>query len=394
MGSRGDGIALHEGQRCFVPYTLPGERVSAEPQGRRGEGIAAALVEVLAPSRHRIAPACRHFGRCGGCALQHWRSDAYADWKAGLIRRALDQRGVAAPEFDPSLVGLPGERRRADVVVRRGLAGFHERNTARAIDIAECPVLTPRIVALLPALRTVLAGDGMADAVVNDTDSGLDLLIRSHRRRDLDLALRERLVRWAEDADVARLSWGDKADAEPIVERRKPVLTYGDVTIVPPPGAFLQATRRAEQAMRDSAAAWLAGARRVADLFAGIGALTVGRPWRTSLFESDRPSVGAARRLAGVAAERRDLFRNPLLAQDLGGFDAVLLDPPRAGAAAQVAELARSSVARIVHASCDPSTFARDARTLQDAGYRLRRLLPIDQFLWSAHVELIALFAR
>jgi 23S rRNA (uracil1939-C5)-methyltransferase len=184
------------------------------------------------------------------------------------------------------------------------------------------------------------------------------------------------------------------------VTRRAPLLLLGEVTVEPPAGAFLQATKRGELAMREAVNAWVGDAGRLADLFAGVGSLSLGRPGRLTLFESDKPSVAAvdaeARRIGGnrVTVERRDLFRNPLLAKELDAFDAIVLDPPRAGAAAQVAELARSKVGRVVYASCDPGSFARDGRMLQDSGYRLERLKPIDQFLWSGHVELVAQFIR
>lgn len=395
-----------------MPFTLPGETVEAEPREERrsgrNEGIAADLVEVLAPSRHREPPPCAHFKVCGGCALQHWRRDAYTAWKVDLIARALAQRGVEAPRFEPPLVGAPGERRRADFVLRRQgrrvLAGFNERASPRIVDVATCVVVRPALDALLAPLRSaaaeVLPDGGAADAIVNETDSGLDLLLRPHKRLDLSIERREALVMLAANADLARLSWGDRSSPEPLVVRRTPLLFFGDVRLEPPPGVFLQATKRAEQAMRAAVAEWTGDASRLADLFAGVGALSAGRAGKIALFESDKPAVAAAeaaaRRLPGgrMTVERRDLFRNPLTAAELDGFDAVVLDPPRAGAAAQSGELARSKVARVVYASCDPGSFARDARTLQDGGYRLEKLVPIDQFLWSPHVELIALFAR
>jgi 23S rRNA (uracil1939-C5)-methyltransferase len=406
VGARGDGIAHQDGQRHFVPFTLPGETVAAEPRGKRGEGIACELLEVLAPSRHRERPPCAHFGVCGGCALQHWRHDAYTTWKAALIERALRQQGIDPPTFEPPLVGVPAERRRVDFVFRkqgrRLLGGFHERASTRVVDVGTCVVARPALTALLAPLRTTLAEllpDGAsADAVVNETDSDLDLLLRPHKRLELSLEHREALVQLAERADLARLSWGDRASAEPVIARRTPVLRFGDVTVEPPPGAFLQATKRGEQAMRGAAQAWTPGAMRLADLFGGLGSLSLGRPGRVSLFESDASVVSAVamagRRLGGnrITAERRDLFRNPLTAKELASFEAVLLDPPRAGAAAQVAELARCEVPTIVYAACDPGSFARDARVLFHGGYRLEKLIPIDQFLWSAHVELIALF--
>jgi 23S rRNA (uracil1939-C5)-methyltransferase len=391
VGGRGDGVAEQDGRRYFVPFTLPGETVEAEPREERGGGLAADLVQILAPSRHRVRAPCRHFGRCGNCVLQHWRLDAYGAWKTELIVRALSLQRVTAPPFEAMLEALPNERRRADLIVRGGLAGFHERGSHRALDIAECHVLRPALFGLLPALRGILPGSLAADAVVNETDSGLDVLIRPHKRVKLSLEENQKLAAFAHAADLARLSWGERARPEPIAMRRTPRLAFGEVTIEPPPGAFLQATRRAEQAMRTTVATWLPGARKVADLFAGVGTLTLGQPFRTTLHELDKEAVAA---VAGLGAVRRDLFRNPLLAAELKPFDAVVLDPPRAGAAAQAVELAKSKVDRIVYASCDPGTFARDARFLAEGGYRLEKLMPIDQFLWSVHVELIALFVR
>lgn len=408
VGARGDGVADLEGKRYFVPYCLPAETVEAEPLDRRGDGIACELLEVLAPSRHRETPPCAHFGTCGGCALQHWRRDIYTSWKSELISKALEQRGVKAPRFEAPVGCEPGERRRADIVLRREgkriLAGFHERASQSVVDIGACVVASPRINAAIATLRSAMASilrDGTsADAVVNETDTGLDVLIRPHRRFDLTLPIREMLIALAESADFARVSWGDRARAEPVVVRRTPLLVLGDATVEPPPGVFLQATKRAELVMRAGVTAWAGEGATVADLFAGIGALSLGKAGKASLFESDKAAVAAVD--AGLrkgatnraTVQLRDLFRNPLRPPELAAFDAVVLDPPRAGAAAQCTELAASTVKRVVYASCDPASFARDVRTLQDGGYRLEKLMPIDQFLWSAHVELIALLTK
>ena len=408
VGARGDGVADLEGKRFFVPYCLPAETVEAEPLDKRGDGTACDLVEVLAPSRHRVPAPCLHFGTCGGCALQHWRRDVYTGWKSDLIAKALAQRGVKAPTFEAPVTCEPGERRRADIVLRcqgkRILAGYHERGSQNVVDVGTCVVARPKIntaiAALRSAIQAILRDGTSADAIVNETDTGLDVLIRPHRKFELTLAIRETLIALAESADIARVSWGDRATAEPVIVRRTPQLILGDVTIEPPPGAFLQATKRAELVMRAGVTAWLGEASRTADLFAGIGALSLGKPGKLSLFEYDRPSVAAvdatARKLGGnrVTVQLRDLFRRPLSTKELDAFDAIVLDPPRAGAAAQCAELAASKVKRVVYGSCDPGSFARDVRTLQDGGYRLEKLMPIDQFLWSAHVELIALLTK
>lgn len=408
IGARGDGIAELGGKKYFVPFCLPAETVEAEPGDKRGEGTACELVEVLAPSRHREQPPCAHFGVCGGCTLQHWRRDAYTAWKVELIRRTLAQRGVEIPNFVPVLNVETGERRRADVVLRRQgrrvQAGFHERASKRIVDVGTCVVSSPALNMALDPLRATMAGilpDGAAaDAIINETDTGLDVLLRPHKRLALDLDKREALAALANRADFARLSWGDRATPEPIIVRRTPLLVFGEAMVEPAPGAFLQASRRAELTMRAAVATWVGDASHLADLFAGIGALSLGRPGNLSLFESDHSAIAAvaaaARKIGGnrVTAHRRDLFRNPLIPAELDAFNAIVLDPPRAGAAAQCAEIAQSNVGRIVYGSCDPGSFARDARALQDGGYRLEKLMPIDQFLWSAHVELIALFTK
>jgi len=408
VGARGDGVADLEGRRYFVPYCLPAETVEAEPIDKRGDGIACDLVEVLAPSRHRVAPPCQHFGVCGGCALQHWRDDIYTAWKADLIAKALTQRGVKPPRFEAPVTCQPAERRRADIVLRRQgrkvVAGFHERARQDVVDIGTCVVARPKIDAAIATLRSAMAGilrDGTsADAIINESDTGLDVLIRPHKRFEATLAIREALIAMAERADFARVSWGDRARAEPIVVRRAPALVLGDTTVELPPGVFLQATKRAELVMRAGVTAWAGEGAHIADLFAGIGALSLGKSGKASLFESDKPAVAAVdaavRKAATnrVTVQLRDLFRNPLTPKELEAFDAIVLDPPRAGAAAQCAELAGSKVKRVVYASCDPGSFARDVRTLQDGGYRLEKLMPIDQFLWSAHVELIALLTK
>ncbi len=292
VGARGDGVADLEGKRFFVPYCLPAETVEAEPLDKRGDGTACDLVEVLAPSRHRVPAPCLHFGTCGGCALQHWRHDVYTGWKSDLIAKALAQRGVKAPPFEAPVTCEPGERRRADIVLRcqgkRILAGYHERGSQNVVDVGTCVVAGPKIntaiAALRLAIKAILRDGTSADAVVNETDTGLDVLIRPHRKFELTLAIRETLIALAESADLARVSWGDRATAEPVIVRRTPQLFLGDVTIEPPPGAFLQATKRAELVMRAGVTAWLDEAARTADLFAGIGALSLGKPGKLSLF--------------------------------------------------------------------------------------------------------------
>ena len=236
VGARGDGVGTHEGTRYFVPFTLAGEIVDIEPGMRRGEGVAATLLNVVTPSAERATPPCPHFTVCGGCVLQLWQGAPYTAWKSGLIARALSQSGVDAPVFEAPLAGLPRERRRADFIVRRQgkrtLAGFQERGSHHVVDVESCPVISPRLEALLGPLRatalSLLADGGAADAIVNDTESGLDLLLRPHAEIEAIVSPRAKaLVTLAETADLARLSW-EKGDPETIAMRRPPMNSFGD----------------------------------------------------------------------------------------------------------------------------------------------------------------------
>ncbi|HJQ57736.1 MAG TPA: hypothetical protein VJ890_12555 [Vineibacter sp.] len=265
----------------------------------------------------------------------------------------------------------------------------------------------PRIAALVAMLRQwlprLLPADAAAEAVVNWTDTGADILLVPDRRLPLDLDRRTALAGFADSADVARLSWGGRATAEPVVTRRLPLIRLGRIDVTPPPGAFLQASLASERVLKTAVADWLGPAHRVVDLYGGIGTLSLGlAPGRqVTVVEGDAAAVTAVEAATRQAAlggtvrvVRRDLARDPLPADELRRFDAAIFDPPRAGAAPQAAELARSTLPTLIAVSCNPVTFARDVRVLVDAGYRLERLLPIDQFLWSPHVELAALLRR
>lgn len=391
IGQRGDGVATLDGQRIFVPLTAPGDRVRAAVEGDRAK-----MLDLLAPSVHRVAASCAHFADCGGCTLQHVEFGWYLDWKRALVRTALSHAGidttVAAVHPVPA-----GSRRRAAFTARRIgkrlLLGFNERRGKRIVPLTECWVLCPEIVALLPALRDVLADlrtPAAFDVHVAWID-GLDVWLAA----DLpdDLATHEALAAFAEAADLARLATGVRPEVA--IQRRAPAIRLGRRAIVPPPGGFLQASAAAEAWLRDRVLEAVGTARRVVDLYAGCGLLTAPLADRgaLALYEID-PAAVAAARAAGLQAEVRDLTRRPLQAGELANVDCVVLDPPRAGAAAQAATLAASAVPRVAYVSCHPGSFARDARTLVDGGFRLEGVAPIDQFRWSAHVELAAVFAR
>ena len=409
LGGRGDGVADTPRGRVYVPYTLPGDRVGVRLGAAAGDGHAAELVELIASGPARIEPPCRHFHDCGGCALQHVAADFYADWKREQVIAALRRRDLPTDMVAPLVRVPPQDRRRADLVARKVgrqlLLGFHRRGSHKIVDLAECPVLQPALVVLFEPLRALLAGLLPAGAAVEAkltlTDNGVDLLLDGLAATSA--AARETLAAFAETQDLARLVLRDR-DAgfeDPIARRRAPLLRFGGVAVELPPAAFLQASPAAEAAMAAEVLAAALGAGRIADLYAGLG--TFGLPLSATAevqaYESEARLIAALQAAANRArrrlkAELRDLVRRPLDATELNSFDAVVFDPPRAGAREQAAELAKSKVPLVVGVSCAPGTFARDARLLVDGGYRLTRVLPVDQFLWSPHVELVATFRR
>ena len=410
VGVRGDGIGTNDGARFFVPFTASGDRVRARIESKTAEGSRAALMAVLRPGA-RAQPVCRHFGECGGCALQHLSDDAYAGAKLGWLEGALARQGFDAPEIAPLIRLKPGTRRRARWALARNGAGaevgFHVRQSHRIVDMRECPVLHPALFALVEPLRrlasSVLPAGGKGAATATLGDSGIDLLI------DLPdipgLAELEALAAFAESADLARLSWRAGKEIGPVAERRKPTVILSGVTVDLPAESFLQASAEADAALGGAVTAMLGDACNVADLYAGLGTFTfavassgAAKIHAVELSAASSRAVTHAATRAGllgkVTAETRDLAERPLSIKDLAGFDTAIFDPPRTGAAAQSRNLARSKVARIVAVSCNPATFARDARMLVDGGYRLGPIQPVDSFIWSAHLELVARFER
>ena len=404
LGSEGVGVARVEGQVVLVPGALPGERVRARVEG--GHGAVTRLIET---SPFRVEPACRHFGSCGGCALQHLAWQPYLDFKRDLVIEALRRQGFGDAPVGAIVSSPPGSRRRATLEAKRAggtlLLGFHGRASHHIVDLGECPVLLPELAALLAPLRALLnrllpAGAG-ATVQLGAGPDGVDLGLVLPAAPDM--ALLELLSGFAEAQDLARLWWRTDGMAPvPAAQRRSIGLRFGTVPVDPPSGGFLQATAVGEAALTAAVVTALAGAERVADLFAGCGTfgLALGQRAELHAVEGDAAALGAltsAARRAGlgyVTTERRDLEARPLLAAELKRFDAVLFDPPRAGAKAQAIHLAASTVPTVVGVSCNPATFARDARILADGGYRLDSVQPVDQFVWSPHVELVGRFHR
>ncbi|HYC04207.1 MAG TPA: class I SAM-dependent RNA methyltransferase [Azospirillaceae bacterium] len=410
IGGRGDGVAHWRGERLFVPQTLPGDRLMVRFGAQRGDGWMAEPVTLLESAAGRVEAPCAHIGSCGGCALQHLDDSFYDRWKLDLLRTAMARAGLPELPFEPLVKTPAGGRRRAVLAAarrgRRMWLGFNERASHRLVDVEGCPVMQPPLQALLDPLRRLLLSlvpdETKLDVALTLLDDGADVVLEG--LPEPDLAALEALGTFAGEHDLARLSWRRKPGAapEPIALRRDGVVRFGSVTVSPAPGAFLQASREGEAALVALALAGTAGAESVADLFAGSGTLTfpLAERSRVHAVESDAQGIrcleGGARQLptGRVTVERRDLFREPLSAAELGQFQAVVFDPPRAGAQGQAEALAASSVPSVVAISCNPQSFARDARILVDGGYNLERVVPVDQFLWSPHLEVAAVFRR
>lgn len=394
-----DGVAHGPEGTVHVAMALPGEEVSGEVMGGR-----IAAPKILTPSPERVKAPCPHYRSCGGCVLQHASEDFTAAWKMDVVRQALAARGLDSPEMTITTSPL-GARKRATLSGRRTkkgtLVGFHARTSGTVVEVPHCLILRPELIAALPALHeaTALAGSRKGEIAFALTLSEAGLEIAATGGKETDPAQFEALSQFARSHDLARLSW----NGEVIAARRPALQRFGKAQVVPPPGAFLQATDHGAAALVAFAKAATGGAGRVADLFAGCGtfALPLAEQAEVHAVEGSAEMVAAldqgwrqAQGLHRVTTEASDLFRRPLLPDELAKFDAVVLDPPRAGAQAQIAEIAASDLARLVHVSCNPVTFARDAQVLIGAGFALTKLLVVDQFRFSAHVELAALFTR
>ena len=403
LGHRGDGVADTSDGPVYVPYTLPGETVTVGPVA--GHPDRRHLVHVDRPSHERIEPVCKHFGACGGCALQHWSLAEYHLWKRSLVVEALAQANVLAPVGD--LIDAHGAgRRRAVLHARRGThdvleVGFTAPRAHHIVAIDECPILAPGLGGALRAAWAIAAmlkpAGKPLDIQATATDSGLDIDVRGSGV--LNAERLTELARIAETQSLARLT----RHGELVAQRTQPLLQVGRAHVPLPPGAFLQATAEGEKTLARLVVEYIGKAKHVADLFAGIGAfaLRLAETVRVIAADSDAGMIKALERGASTAsglkpveAQTRDLFRRPFMASELKALDAVVFDPPRQGAEAQARELAKSAVPVVVAVSCDAATFTRDAKILIDGGYKLATVTPVDQFRYSHHVEIVAKFVR
>lgn len=404
LGAAGDGVCRVDGQAVFLPGALPGERWLARFGGKRAEPEAL----IGAPSAERVTPICRHVAdHCGGCLLQHWDLAAQSRWKRDLLIQALARAGFPDAPVAATVTTPTDSRRRADLALRRRpdgsvAVGFHPRGSAEVLDLVECHILRPALFALLAPLRALLkrlpalARDG--SAVVNLLDSGPDILLRTDK--PLDAPGRRLIAAFAQQRGIPRIAWAERDGVPEVAAQGGTVrLMLGAVEVAPPPGAFLQASREGEAAI---IAAVLAGLPakpakpRILDLYAGIGTLSLplSLRGRVTAAEGDAAAVAALKATGRVAALRRDLARQPFLPAELKAFDVVVLDPPYAGAAEQVAQIARGAVGRVIYVSCNPVALARDAALLLGAGFAPVSAIPVDQFRWSAHLESVVVFSR
>jgi 23S rRNA (uracil1939-C5)-methyltransferase len=394
LGHKGDGIA--EGH-VLVPLTLPGETVEGDIHDGRMDAP-----RILTPSPDRVKAPCSHFRQCGGCSLQHASDGFLANWKSQVVETALAAQGLTA-DFRPIHISPPRSRRRATLAGTRtkkgALVGFHARRSDTIVPITDCHVLHPDLMATLPALEQITRIGGSRSATLSfaltRSDAGIDCAVTGGK--PLDEALRMALPQFIQH--FARLTWDD----DTVFTETPPVQHFGTVAVTPPPGAFLQATPDGEATLVAAMLEATQGAKHIVDLFSGSGTFTFPLAARAPVHavEGDRAMIAAldhgmrhATGIKKVTGEVRDLFRRPLMGDDLAPYDAAIIDPPRAGAEAQVQELAAAGPAKIGFVSCNPVTFARDARTLIDAGYRLNWVQVVDQFRWSPHVELAASFTR
>nr|WP_303695941.1 RNA methyltransferase [Brevundimonas subvibrioides] len=405
VAGQGDGVAETPAGPVFAPLTLPGETVRGVVIDGRMEAP-----EILEVSPDRIAPVSPHYGDCGGCSLQHWASGPYLDWKRDQVVGALARERIET-EVEATVAVPPGTRRRLALHARRledgrVVLGFKARKSWRLVEVSTCPVADPRLVAAFPALAKVAAAflehpKSAPTLHVTWTLDGLDVDVTGVERKSGGLSADRQMqaIRAAREVDIARLSMA----GETLMMARQPRVQFGPATVPLPAGGFLQAVPEAEAAMVERAVAAVKGAKKVADLFCGTGTFTFPLATVASVLAADasaagiaalKQGIGSARGMKPITAEARDLFRRPLSPYDLKGVEAIVFDPPRAGAIDQTAQIKDTKASVVVGVSCNPQTFARDARVLIDAGFRLETVTPVDQFLWSAHVELVGVFRR
>lgn len=388
LGHKGEGIALIEDKRVFVPLALPGETVVISAEGERGT-----LIDIVEPSPERVEPFCPYFGACGGCQIQHLGPELYRAFKIGLVENPLRQAGLDA-SVSRFIDAAGAGRRRATLHARKDAAGYMRLRSHDLLDIEACPILVPALARAPDIARAIGAAIGECDVSFTASDAGIDVAVRNARKGIKG----EKLIALGARLPVTRLSF----DGQMMFQRQTPNITMGRAQVEIPIGSFLQATAQAEAALADYVIAAVGKAKLVADLFCGMGPFALRLAEKSPVFavDSDKAALQAmdkaarhAKGLKAITSRARDLFRDPMTQFEFN-FDVVVLDPPRAGALAQVREIALSKVKKVVMIACDPASFARDAAILVKAGFAMRDLVAVDQFAWSNHIEVAATFER
>ncbi len=388
LAARGEGVTA-DGR--FVPLTAPGDLIAADG--------------AITPGPHHVTPPCRHFPQCGGCQLQNIDDAAFADFLNERVSGALGAQGIAAPEIRAPHISPPRSRRRASLrIERRGGSvqiGFNQEGSHRIVDMRECHILRPELFTLVQPLRTLMlkrmSPRGNGNVRLTLADRGVDMLLEGVSAEGLEAT--EALIAFASEHGLARLAIDDGYGPITVWEPEPVTITLGGIAVPLPHDAFLQATEDGQAILVAAVREAVGGAQLVADLFAGLGTFALAMPGKTYAAEGARDAVLALKAAGGqgqrqLFVEHRDLFRRPLTTAELNRFEAIILDPPRAGARDQVEQLATATVPRIAYVSCNPATFARDAKALIDGGYKLSWVQPVGQFRWSTHVELAAAFER
>lgn len=407
IGARGDGIAsLASGEMLYIPFSAPGDRLIVSVGEKRGNGRMGITRKVVEAANCRTEPSCRHFSECGGCSLQHLKKQSIADLKRRTLMNALQRRGLDTDTVEATVTIPPGKRRRAEFALsgsESSTIGLHAARGQKVVDLQECHVVVPEILELLPKLRALVHATGLGfiarDIRITKTDSGIDILLIAKNGQEPELECRQKLAEFAETHDLARVAWADLDRTEPLALRRRPRLKLGDAIVDLPEQYFLQPSIEGERTIANLARRGIIDAKNIADLYAGLGCLSfpMAEQSKVRAFELDSAMVAASTRAASglsLTAERRDLARSPLTERELNQFDAIIFDPPSAGARNQASYLARSAVQMIVAVSCNPNTLARDLRILFDGGYCIQRITPVDQFTWSAELEAVAVLYR
>lgn len=413
LAHQGDGVAEYEGKKLFIPHTLPGEEVEARVTKRASKSLHGELVKVIQPSPERAEPSCKHFSVCGGCSLQHMALSAYTQFKMHNVERLLARNGLNCEVLKPLYeIGAHSRRRAVLHVKMQGKKlrlGFHQAGSHRIVDLQECPVLEPALWDIIPTLReflvTLESKDALTQLELYTDQSRVALLIHYKGAQFPELPDLERYTDFAHaQGNISMMAYKNQDGIIPVVQLSPVVLTSGEVDITMPPGTFQQATAKGQQAIWKEVQQAVSGHSSVIDIYSGCGAYSFALAEHASkvhAVEGSEVMVNTIRQTASryhrhgkVTAEQRDLVRQPLPFSQLNAYQAIVINPPRNGAKAQAEHIARSNVPVVAMVSCNPNSFAVDAKILVDGGYQLASVLPIDQFIWSTHLELVAIFKR